>query len=202
MSKLFKQPIRNIGRKSDNCVLRWKDSQGSRGEKSCAMQTFHLDLFIPLCKWKWHHTHYLSSSRIEFSQNAKVFFMTFAKISIIKLKLPHSKWFGSCYKSNNARAQHHIILTPISGKNELLVSKLSWQHQLFQCSRMWTPTRMVFTQYTNVRSLPGNLPCCTALTVLGNNILAHILGHRFYMGSAGGLFCDSYQPNRPSIELR
>ena len=70
-----------------------------------------------------------------------------------------------------SRAQRHKILTLIFGKNEILVSKWSWQHQLFQGNKILTPTRTVFTQYTNVRSLPGNLPCCTTLIVLGNNIL-------------------------------
>ena len=83
-------------------------------------------------------------------------------------------------------------LNSIFDKNEIFVSKWSWQHQLFQYNKILTPTRTVFTQYTNVWSLPGNLPCCTALIVLGNNILTpdlRLCGHRVYMDSAGGLFC-------------
>ena len=105
-------------------------------------------------------------------------------------------WRCSGYMQGNAcgyiEGSAPQYLNSIFGKNEILVSKWSWQHQVFQCSKILTPTRTVFTQYTNVWSLPGNLPCCTALIVLGNNILTPDLryhGHRVYMGSAGGLFC-------------
>ena len=58
----------------------------------------------------------------------------------------------------------------IFGEIEILVSKWSWQNQLFQCNKIVTPNWPVFTQYTNVRSLPAtSILYCT--DVLSNTIL-------------------------------
>ena len=95
-------------------------------------------------------------------------------------------------------------LNSIFGKIEILVSKWCWQHQLFQGNKILTPTWSIFTQYINVRSLPGNLPAvlhwCVGQQYLNSRTYDNVV-IEFTWALQGVCLCSEPQ-NLNSKELR